>query len=60
VLVLLMVWITPDKGKIELVKDDTTSDVVMNGVYVVWVALNFWLSYRLFCRRQVIGRFVNV
>ena len=60
VLVLLMVWITPDKGKIELVKDDTTSDMVMNGVYVVWVALNFWLSYRLFCRRQVIGRFVNV
>ena len=60
VLVLLMVWITPDKGKIELVKDDTTSDMVMNGVYVVWVALNFWLSYMLFCRRQVIGRFVNV
>jgi hypothetical protein len=60
VLVLLMVWITPDNGKIELVKDDTTSDMVMNGVYVVWVALNFWLSYRLFCRRQVIGRFVNV
>lgn len=60
VLVLLMVWLSPDKGKIELVKDDTTSDVVMNGVYVVWVALNFWLSYRLFCRRQVIGRFVNV
>jgi hypothetical protein len=60
VLVLLMVWLSPDKGKIELVKDDTTSDMVMNGVYVVWVALNFWLSYRLFCRRQVIGRFVNV
>ena len=60
VLVLLMVWITPDKGKIELVKDDTTSDMVMNGVYVVWVALNFWLSYRLFCRRQVIGRFINL
>ena len=60
VLVLLMVWITPDKGKIELVKDDTTSDMVMNGVYVVWVALNFWLSYRLFCRRQVIGRLINL
>lgn len=60
VLVLLMVWITPDKGKIELVKDDTTSDMVMNGVYIVWVVLNFWLSYRLFCRRQVIGRFINL
>ena len=24
------------------------------------VVLNFWLSYRLFCRTQVIGRFVNI
>ena len=31
--------------------------------YVIWSALtvlNFWLSYRLFCRTQVIGRFVNL
>ena len=60
VLVLLMVWLSPDKGKIELVKDDTASDIVMNVVYVVWVVLNFWLSYRLFCRQQVIGKYVNV
>jgi hypothetical protein len=24
------------------------------------VVLNFWLSYRLFCRTQVVGRFVNL
>jgi len=60
VLVLLLVWLSPDKGKIELVKDDSASDIVMNVIYVLWVVLNFWLSYRLFCRRQVIGKFVNV
>ena len=60
VLFLLLVWLSPDRGKIELVKDDTVSDIVINVVYAVWVVLNFWLSYRLFCRRQVIGKFVNV
>ncbi len=31
--------------------------------YVIWSALtvlNFWLSYKLFCRTQVIGKYVNV
>ena len=60
VLFMLMVWLSPEGGKIELVKDDTASDMVINVGYVVWVVLNFWLSYRLFCRRQVIGRFVNL
>ena len=27
---------------------------------VVWILVNFWLSYRLFCRQQVIGKFINV
>lgn len=60
VLFLLLVWLSPDRGKIELVKEDSASDTVKNVVYAVWVALNYWLSYRLFCRRQVIGKFVNV
>lgn len=60
VLFLLQVCLSPDRGKIELVKDDSASDIVINVVYAVWVVVNFWLSYRLFCRRQVIGRFVNV
>ena len=28
--------------------------------YFVWALVNFWLSYKLFCRTQVIGKFVNV
>ena len=60
VLFLVLVWLSPDRGKIELVKDDSESDTVMNVVCAVWGVMNFWLSYRLFCRRQVIGKFVNV
>ena len=29
-------------------------------ITVVWIIVNFWLSYRLFCRQQVIGKFINV
>jgi hypothetical protein len=56
----VLVWLSPDRGKIELVKEDSASDTVMNVVYAVWVVMNFWLSYRLFCRRQVIGRLINL
>ena len=60
VLVLVLVWLSPDRGKIELIKEDSTSDHVLDVVYAVWVVVNFWLSYRLFCRRQVIGKFINL
>ena len=34
---------------------------VFEGVIaVVWILVNFWLSYSIFCRTQVIGKFVNV
>jgi hypothetical protein len=29
-------------------------------IYSGWTLLNFWLSYRLFCRNQVIGKLVNI
>ena len=28
--------------------------------YVFLIAFNFWLSYKIFCRQQVIGKYVNV
>lgn len=35
-----------------------------HGIYslliLLFIIFNFWLSYRLFCRQQVIGKFVNV
>jgi len=30
------------------------------GFYLVWTVINYWLSYRQFCRTQVIGKFINV
>ena len=30
-----------------------------NQLFLVLVVVNFWLSYRFFCRAQVIGKFVN-
>ena len=34
--------------------------VVWDVIYAAWIIVNFWLSYRLFCRQQVIGKFVNL
>ena len=31
-----------------------------NVVLVGLIVFDFWLSYRLFCRRQLIGRFINI
>ena len=30
-----------------------------NQLFLILVVVNFWLSYRFFCRIQVIGKFVN-
>ena len=34
--------------------------VVGVGFYLVWATINFWLSYRFFCRTQNIGKIVNL
>ena len=40
--------------------DATTTDILITDlVALCWTILNFWLSYRLFCRQQVIGKFIN-
>ena len=50
------VWAFGGESKVVTASSSYTVD------YVIWsvlTVLNFWLSYRLFCRTQVIGRFVN-
>jgi hypothetical protein len=40
--------------------DATTTDLLITDlVALCWTVLNFWLSYKLFCRQQVIGKFIN-
>ena len=44
------------------ISSDTAINLVRlwDVIYIFLIALNFWLSYRFFCRQQVIGRFVNL
>ena len=44
------------------ISSDTAINLVRlwNVIYIFLIALNFWLSYRFFCRQQVIGKYVNV
>ena len=44
------------------ISSDTAINLVRlwDVIYLFLIALNFWLSYRFFCRQQVIGRFVNL
>ena len=45
----------------EMKKEVTTMDYdVMDFINLAWAVLNFWLSYRIFCRTKNIARFVNI
>jgi hypothetical protein len=45
----------------EMKKEVTTMDYdVMDFINLAWAMLNFWLSYRIFCRTKNIARFVNI
>lgn len=64
-LILLgMLVIKLNDGFLEVVslnEYSTTLDYVVGlGFYLIWTVINYWLSYRCFCRTQVIGKFINV
>ena len=57
-IVILMAWLLPASVNL----NENSSDqmfMAWNLLTVVWVILGFWLSYRIFCRTQVIGKYVN-
>ena len=46
---------------IQLNDHSTMIDYVLGvGFYLVWAMINYWLSFRFFCRTQNIGKFVNL
>ena len=48
-------------GSVSVPSDDTTlAKVIIDTMYVLWIVFNYWLSYRFFCRTQVIGKWVNL
>ena len=64
ILILLGVLLFNSQGKVEAIElndhSSTLTYVVGFGIYLVLTVFNYWLSYRQFCRTQVIGKFVNL
>ena len=64
VLILLVVLLFKNQGKVEAIdlQDDSTTLTYATGfgIYLALTAINYWLSYRFFCRTQVRGKFVNL
>ena len=51
-------WLFPNSDNLDL-KDSGETYAIFCVFYLAWALVNFWLSYRCFCRTQNIGRFVN-
>ncbi len=61
VLSMVILWLSPESSEGSVDKEYTTMELIAwDALYGAWFLLNFWLSYRLFCRQQVIGKFVNL
>ena len=57
-IVILMAWLLPSSVNLNEQSSDRLF-MAWNILTVVWVILAFWLSYKVFCRTQVIGKYVN-
>ena len=58
-LTILQAWALPYEEHVSASEATTTDLLITDLVALCWTILNFWLSYRLFCRQQVIGKFIN-
>ena len=60
-LVILQVVVNSLMGNQSLEIQTETNKFIVNVVIVILlIVFNFWMSYRLFCRQQVIGKFINL
>ena len=59
---MVQTWLFPNFSSGEIMKDGhvTPELYISDAVYGIWAILNYWLSYKLFCRTQNIGKFVNL
>ena len=58
---MLTVWLTKEGSPMQFDwKVSKVNYAIGSAIDIGWAVLNFWLSYRLFCRTQVIGKLVNV
>ena len=57
---MILRWVF-NGGSVTVPSDDSTLvKVAIEAVRILWIMFNYWLSYRLFCRTQVIGKWVNL
>jgi hypothetical protein len=57
---MLHVWLFGMGNSSDEIKPSDSTDIIWCASYGILIIVNFWLSYRLFCRNQVIGKFVNL
>jgi len=57
---MLHVWLFGMGDSYDEKNPSDTTDIIWCAFYGIWTIVNFWLSYKLFCRNQVIGKFVNL
>lgn len=55
---LLMAWVMPESSN-DNAQTPTHVMAIADAITAILVMVNFWLSYRCFCRTQNIGRFIN-
>ena len=58
-LTILQAWAFSYEEHVSAAEATTTDLLITDLVALCWTILNFWLSYKLFCRQQVIGKFIN-
>ena len=57
---MLQAWFFPFEERTADVETMVSDLLIVDIVAACWIVLNFWLSYKLFCRTQVIGKYVNL
>ena len=61
VLCMVILWLSPESSEGSVDREHSTMEIIAWDVlYGIWFLFNIWLSYRLFCRQQIIGKFVNL
>lgn len=58
----ILVSLCPHGDSVRVSDDQTTSNSVypLYVILMLLIMLNFWLSYKFFCRQQIVGKFVNI
>ena len=59
---MVQTWLLPDLDSDPFDNNGkpTTLFYITEIFYGIWTIVNYWLSYRIFCRTQNIGKFVNL